>query len=166
MFEISYDIKFLRASRNNHEDLYHPVVNKNDAGIDIYIPEDIIIPAKSQVRIPLGIHCSVLKTTCLSFPHGENFTTVEPISFFLLPRSSISKTPLRVSNSIGLIDAGYRGELQAPVDNISEDEYKIKRGTRLFQIINPSLIPFRRIQVTDNLSKTDRGSGGFGSTGI
>ena len=68
--------------------------------------------------MPLGVHCSVLKTTSLSYPKGENFTTLEPCSFLLLPRSSISKTPLRLSNSVGLIDAGYRGELQAPVDNI------------------------------------------------
>ena len=165
MFVISYDIKFLRASGNTHESLYHPVVNKDDAGIDIYVPEDIVIEPKSQKRIPLGIHCSVLKTTSLSYPKGENFTTLEPCSFLLLPRSSISKTPLRLSNSIGLIDAGYRGEIQAPVDNISDDSYLIKKGTRLFQIVNPALTSFRKIEIVDNLSKTGRGEGGFGSTG-
>ena len=165
MFNVSYDIKFLRASGNSYPDLYLPNVNKNDAGIDIFVPEDIFIEPKSQIRIPLGIHCSVIKNTSISFPRGENSITLEPVSFFLLPRSSISKTPLRVSNSIGLIDAGYRGELQAPIDNISDDNYLIKRGTRLFQIVNPSLVPFKNIEVVDNLSKTDRGSGGFGSTG-
>ena len=165
MFNISYDIKFLRASGNDHKELYHPNVNKNDAGIDIFVPNDVFIEPKSQVRMPLGVHCSVLKTTSLSYPKGENFTTLEPCSFFLLPRSSISKTPLRLSNSVGLIDAGYRGELQAPVDNISDDSYLIKKGTRLFQIVNPALTSFRRIEIVDNLSKTDRGEGGFGSTG-
>ncbi len=166
MFTISYDIKFLRAIGNNHEDLYHPVVNRNDAGIDIYVPDDIFIPPKTQVKIPLGIHCSMIKSTTLSLPGGGGTTTLEPCSFFLLPRSSISKTPLRLSNSIGLIDAGYRGELQAPVDNISDEDYLIKKGTRLFQISNSDLSSFRTIEVVDTLSKTDRGSGGFGSTGI
>lgn len=166
MFSISYDINILRAAGNKFEKLYHPVVNKNDAGIDIYVPEDVFIDSKDKVRIPLGVHCSVVKTTTINFPGGEGMTTVEPSSFFLLPRSSISKTPLRVSNSIGLIDSGYRGEIQAPVDNISDDNYLIKAGTRLFQIVNPSLSPFRNINITDSLSETDRGSGGFGSTGI
>jgi dUTP pyrophosphatase len=70
-----------------------------------------------------------------------------------------------MSNSIGLIDAGYRGELIAVVDNISDDNYLIKEGTRLFQIVNPSLTSFSRIEIMDNLTETERGTGGFGSTG-
>ena len=45
-------------------------------------------------------------------------------------RSSISKTPLRMSNSIGLIDGGYRGELKVYVDNISDDPFELKKGNR------------------------------------
>ena len=82
-----------------------------------------------------------------------------------MPRSSIPKTPLRLSNSIGLIDAGYRGELQAPLDNISDENYLVKAGTRLFQIVNPDLSTFSSINIVDKLSETDRGEGGFGSTG-
>ena len=67
MFSKSYDIKFLRASGNDYTDLYHPNVNKNDAGIDIFVPEDIFIEPKSQIRIPLGIHCSVVKIFMVSF---------------------------------------------------------------------------------------------------
>ena len=162
---INYDLTFSRAEGNDYEELYHPVVNKNDAGIDIFITKDTLIPAKAQIRIPLGVHCSMLKTTKIYLPSGEGTTTVTPTSFLLLPRSSISKTPLRVSNSIGLIDAGYRGELQAPVDNISDENYLIKQGTRLFQIVNPSLDPFRSIKIEKTLSETQRGTGGFGSTG-
>ena len=165
MFQIKYDLNITRASGNEYENLYNPVVNKNDAGVDLFIPTDIFIEPKSSVRIPLGIHCSMLKTTKLDLGKNGAFTTVEPSSFFLLPRSSISKTPLRLSNSIGLIDAGYRGELQAPVDNISEENYLIKAGTRLFQIVNPDLTSFSNIQIVETLSETQRGSNGFGSTG-
>lgn len=164
-FLINYDIKFTRAAGNSHEQLFQPIINKNDAGIDIFVTEDVFIPGKSNKRIPLGVHCSMLKTTKIYLPSGEGTTTVSPSSFFLLPRSSISKTPLRVSNSIGLIDAGYRGELQAPVDNISDDDYLIKKGTRLFQIVNPDLTSFRTVEICETLSETQRGEGGFGSTG-
>ena len=82
----------------------------------------------------------------------------------LLPRSSISKTPLRLSNSVGLIDSGYRGVIQAPVDNISDEDYVIEEGTRLFQIVNSPLETFKDIEIVDTLGDTDRGEGGFGST--
>ena len=164
-FLVAYDVKFSRASGNDYEKLYNPVINRNDAGIDIFVTNDVFFPPKTQIRVPLGIHCEMLKTTKIYLPSGEGTTTLEPCSFFLLPRSSISKTPLRVSNSIGLIDAGYRGELQAPLDNISDDDYLIKKGTRLFQIVNPALTSFRHIEVSESLSETQRGEGGFGSTG-
>ena len=165
MFNIGYNLTIMRAHNNAHDQLYHQTVNKNDAGIDLYIPRDIFIKPKSQEKIPLGVHASVLKTTKISLDNSGGSTLLEPCGFFLFPRSSIPKTPLRMSNSIGLIDAGYRGELIAVVDNISDDNYLIKEGTRLFQIVNPSLTSFSRIEIMDNLTETERGTGGFGSTG-
>jgi dUTP pyrophosphatase len=81
-----------------------------------------------------------------------------------MPRSSISKTPLRLSNSIGLIDPGYRGEIIAAVDNIKSEPYTAKPRQRLFQLaaMNGSSIHF---SLVDELSETTRGMGGFGSTG-
>ena len=81
-----------------------------------------------------------------------------------MPRSSISKTPLRMSNSIGVIDAGYRGRIMVPVDNHSGYDHRVKRGERLFQIIHPSLQPIQ-VEITDELTDSDRGEKGFGSTG-
>ena len=82
----------------------------------------------------------------------------------LVPRSSIWRTSLRQANSIGIIDAGYRGHIMVPVDNISNEDYIIKPGERLFQIVHPLLKPIE-VELTDTLSETERGSGGFGSTG-
>ena len=81
-----------------------------------------------------------------------------------MPRSSISKTPLRLCNSIGLIDAGYRGEIMAAVDNIKDEDYIIDYGQRLFQIVAMDGSPLS-FELVDTLSQTDRGAGGFGSTG-
>jgi len=84
----------------------------------------------------------------------------------MYPRSSISKTPLRLANSVGIIDSGYRGELQAPVDNFSCQKYIVEEGQRLFQICSGDLTPFFNIKIVDSLDQTDRGAGGFGSTGF
>ena len=69
-----------------------------------------------------------------------------------------------MSNSIGVIDSGYRGELMVPLDNNTDDDYMISPGERLFQIILPSLEEFE-VQIVGELSDSTRGSGGFGSTG-
>lgn len=89
-------------------------------------------------------------------------------AYFMMPRSSISKTPLRLANSIGLIDAGYRGPLLAVVDNISENTYNVAANTRLFQIVSPDLRAFHRVLIVDEIpgGPTLRGEGGFGSTGL
>jgi dUTP pyrophosphatase len=165
MFHTKYTLTIQKSHTNTLGDVVKKTFNKGDAGIDIYIPEDITVQPKSQRKINLGIHASVRKNTRIKFPGGEEFVTMEPSSYMLFPRSSISKTPLRLSNSIGLIDAGYRGELLAVVDNISSEKYKIKKGDRLFQIVNKDLVPFEEILTTDKLDETDRGDGGFGSTG-
>ena len=85
------------------------------------------------------------------------------ISYYLYPRSSISKTPLRMSNSVGIIDSGYRGDIMVSLDNISDEIYEIKKYQRLFQLCSPILAPIS-FELTNNLSETTRGEGGFGST--
>jgi dUTP pyrophosphatase len=89
-------------------------------------------------------------------------------AFWLLPRSSLSKTPLRLSNSVGLIDAGYRGTLIAKVDNHGSADVAVAKNTRYFQIAAPDLLPFDNIQIVDEIpgGATIRGAGGFGSTGL
>ena len=75
-----------------------------------------------------------------------------------------SRTPLRLANSVGIIDAGYRGEICAIIDNIKDEPYSIECGTRLFQICSPTLEPIE-YDIVNSLSETTRGVGGFGSTG-
>ena len=87
-------------------------------------------------------------------------------AYWMLPRSSISKTPLRLANSVGLIDAGYRGPLLAMLYSTGAD-FAIASGERYFQIAGPELQPFERIEIVDEIpgGATLRGEGGFGSTG-
>ncbi len=126
----------------------HGHFHEGDAGLDLYIISKQTIKPYESTLIHLGISC-------------EN---LENKPYMLMPRSSIAKTPLRLSNSIGLIDAGYRGEIIAAVDNIKNIPFTLEVGQRLFQLVgmDGSEINF---ELVENLSTSSRGSGGFGSTG-
>jgi len=126
----------------------HGHFHDGDAGLDLYILEDTEIAAGETKLIKLGISCEPLD--------GK--------AYYLFPRSSISKTPLRMSNSIGLIDGGYRGEIMASCDNIKNFNFKVEKGQRLFQLVAVDSSPIS-YKVVKDLSETSRGEGGFGSTG-
>lgn len=123
----------------------HKHFHEGDAGLDLYCPEDITINPGAVATIDFGISCEANS------------------SYFLVPRSSIAKTPLRMANSIGIIDQGYRGNIMAKVDNIKNVAYTIKKNERLFQLISPMMLPIT-VKLVQELSVTSRGTGGFGST--
>jgi dUTP pyrophosphatase len=122
-----------------------------DAGMDM-IATSIISDTPTQITYGLGI--------ALEIPNG--------FVGLVFPRSSIRKTRLQLSNSVGVIDSGYRGELQATFNKIittienQKNDYKV--GDRVCQII---IIPHPPIEFkeVDELTNTERGEGGFGSTG-
>ena len=128
--------------------LNHGHFHDGDAGLDLYIVEQQTLTAGETALIHLQIACE----------SNDN----QP--FLLMPRSSIAKTPLRLCNSIGLIDGGYRGEIMAAVDNIKGEDYTVEPNQRLFQLVamNGSPISF---EIVNDLSESSRGKGGFGSTG-
>ena len=130
----------------------HEKFHEGDSGLDLFALCDITVNPGETCAIHFGISCQ-------AFSHNGDLC-----SYLLLPRSSISKTPLRMSNSVGLIDAGYRGEIMAMVDNIKDYIYEIKTGDRLFQLVAPNLGEIRYSLITELLEST-RGEGGFGSTG-
>lgn len=121
-----------------------------DACADVYASQNITIPAHSiSTKVPTGLR--------IALPEGW----VAKIA----PRSSIgAKTGLRLSNSIGIIDADYRGEIGVLYDNISDSDYEIKAGDRIAQMWVERVERFKPVLV-DILPATDRGDGGFGSTG-
>uniref|UniRef100_A0A6C0KIV4 dUTP diphosphatase n=1 Tax=viral metagenome TaxID=1070528 RepID=A0A6C0KIV4_9ZZZZ len=133
-----------------------------DSGFDIFSPNDIECLPHKTTKIYLGIHAAVYKP--YKEPNPFYFTDIG-LPYYVYPRSSISKTPLRLANSVGIIDSGYRGQLIAMVDNHSDESYHIKTGDRLFQICSCDLSPFDEIKIVHTLNNTKRGDGGFGSTG-
>lgn len=126
--------------------------SKKAAGVDLYacIEEAIIIPpGGSSGLIPTGIACE--------FPEG----------YFggIVPRSSVGiKRHLMLSNNFGVCDEDYIGEIMMAFTNVGEDVVIIEPGERLAQMI---LLPYVDINIveTQELSDTERGDGGFGSTG-
>ena len=126
-----------------------------DAGFDLFIPEKFVINAFENKKVDLGVKCAAFDK------NGD------PISFYVYPRSSIGKTKLRLANCVGIIDSGYRGCLGVMFDNISKFPVEVEKGTRLVQICSPTLSPIK-VEVVPNedvLGTTQRGAGGFGSTG-
>jgi len=121
-----------------------------DSGYDLYCSENVTVPPNSTATLDFKIKCSP------QFPKVSGY--------YLYPRSSISKTPLMMANSVGIIDYGYRGNIMAKVFNTSSSAYEVKRGERLFQLCLASLEPFK-VEFVASLDVTERGEGGFGSTG-
>ena len=121
-----------------------------DACADLYALEDMTIPAHS---LPNMVHTGIR----IALP--ENWV------FLIDPRSSIGlKSGLRLSNSLGVVDEDYRGEICVLYDNISDSDYEIKAGDRIAQCWIQQVRRFKPIKV-DELPATERGEGGFGSTG-
>lgn len=141
-----------------------------DSGFDLALPIQTTLQKHWGNKIPLGIHASMW-TECETGNSGnEQHCITVPQAYYLYPRSSISKTPMRLSNSVGIIDRGYRGEVMAVVDVIDHNKlpYDLNAHDRHFQICHPSLNPFKVIIVNskEELGITNRGDGGFGSTGV
>lgn len=121
-----------------------------DGGMDITCPLDVVIPAGKTVIVPTGLKVAV--------PEGW--------MLLVFPRSGMSaKTGLRVANSPGLIDAGYRDEVGIILHNTGETDYALAAGSRIAQFVLVARTETRFIP-TDSVAEIgdDRG-GGFGHTG-
>ena len=194
MFVDSNDIKlkdmyYNYALQHNNKLLNDPLYI--DAGFDLFAPkEDNIYGEKDSVygdlipffgsgitgegnnpvnKLDLRVCCSAKM-----FLHsGKNYNT----GYYMYPRSSLSKTQLRLANSTGIIDAGYRGHLIGMFDVVNipmnkkqdtEPAYFGKKYERYLQICAPGLVPIivDIVNTEQELGEeTSRGSGGFGSTG-
>lgn len=162
-------------------------VKKNyasDSGFDLYVPETIEFRPGETKIVDLKIKCKC---------YDDNTT----FGYYMYPRSSISKTPLTMCNSVGIIDKDYRGNIMVALrynidkdvmkewskliykqsqnyqnsDNLFDEQYellptfKLEKGTRIVQLTTATLSPFN-VNFVDKLDITQRGNGGFGSTGL
>lgn len=130
-----------------------------DAGFDLFSPLTYELADQTKVhKLDFKVKCAATMVT----ETGKNYNT----GFYMYPRSSLSKTKLRLANSVGIIDAGYRGNLIGMFDVL--EKTTILSNDRLLQICGPNLCPII-VEVVDSEqalgAPTERGVGGFGSTG-
>jgi dUTP pyrophosphatase len=152
-----------KVQNHNNSILNNPFA---DSGFDLFVPENTTFTKEIdtkfidfQVKTEM-VYCDVDKNT------------LRNCAFNVHPRSSISKTPLMLANHTGIIDSGYRGSLIGAFrwlrpNNSNDNMYPVEQNTRLVQICHPTLCPIYVVIVNeDQLSNTERGAGGFGSTGV
>lgn len=146
-------IKIINTS-NNPEPSYQ---KEGDSGFDFMAnlveDEEIVVEPLKRALVPTGLHFQI------------------PIGFELQvrPRSGLAlKNGITVLNTPGTVDSGYRGEVKVILFNTGEEAFKIKNGDRIAQgVITPVQIKKTTKFVTVNkLDESDRGMGGFGSTGV
>lgn len=131
-----------------------------DAGFDLVTPTGYSCAQGVVTKINFQVKCSA-QMVCES---GRQY----PIGFHLYPRSSLSNMPLRLANSVGIIDSGYRGDLIGAFDcNTTGSQYLVLKHDKLVQICAPGLVPIivELVNTLEQLGETARGEGGFGSTG-
>lgn len=120
-----------------------------DAGLDMKAAETVTIKPGENRQIGLGV--------CVQIPQGY--------VGLMCPRSSIGvKTMLRPSISVGVIDAGYTGEVHQPYTNIGDEPITLQEGERIGQLVVVSIFDYD-LEFVDELEPTERGDGAFGSTG-
>lgn len=165
-----YKVLIYINGTDESRDLYEKHINKHnkkiiesdfpDSGFDLFCLKIDTIEYGQIYTMDSQVICAVYKNN-------------KPSAYYLYPRSSISKTPLRLANSVGIIDSGYRGNLMAKLDNtgyhktgIHAKDFETVHGDKYVQICMPDLSAFT-VTLVDNiedLGKTERGDGGFGST--
>jgi len=121
------------------------------SGMDLaaYIEQDVVINSGDKALVPIGFS--------LSIPQGYEVQ--------IRPRSGLAaKKGITVLNTPGTIDADYRGEIKVILINLSKDKFTIKNGERIAQMV---VCPVEKVSLeeVEELSQTNRGTGGFGSTG-
>ena len=147
-----------------------PIVNNSLVVKVKKLSDNAVIPSYSKVG-DAGMDLTItreIENTSFSVSYGFGISMEIPKNFvgLVFPRSSVRNQDLILSNCVGVIDSGYRGELQATFKKTNGlDSIKYKVGDRGAQII---ILPYPTIYMTEvpELSNTERGSGGFGSTGV
>lgn len=154
------DIKIKRLSETATIPTY---AHASDAGMDLYAD---LHPLKEDME-------SDVKSYCLIDPHTTKmiscgFTMAIPEGYFggIYSRSGLaSKQNLRPANCVGVVDSSYRGEVMVALHNDSNEIQEIKHGQRIAQMLIQPVVS-ANIEEVENLDDTERGNGGFGSTGV
>ena len=142
----------LKIKKINSNAIIPQFMTKHSAGMDIYtcIEHTVTIKPMERVLIPTGI--------AVSIPKGYELQ--------IRPRSGLAiKYGITLLNTPGTIDSDYRGEIKIILINLSNENFIVNHGDRIAQMVLNKVEKIN-FELVDNLDETDRGTGGFGSTGV
>lgn len=140
----------LKVKKLNEEAIIPNFAHKGDAGMDLYSIEEVVIP-KSETRL--------IKT-------GISIELPQWTEAQVRPRSGLAlKHSITVLNSPGTIDEGYRGEIGVILINHGKEDFVVTKHMKIAQMVIKPRYEIN-IEETKDLSNSDRGEGGFGSTGV
>ncbi len=151
---------YIEASNKHNQNLN--ASSYFDAGFDLFCPKEVNVQSFTTEKFDQGVKGS------MEFCKSNDDSSPMPVCYYMYPRSSTgTKTPLRLANSVGIIDSGYRGNYIAAFDNFCPTTFLVQRLQRLVQICPPNLSYPMKVLIVDDLGEiTSRGEGGFGSTGM
>lgn len=162
VFQILFDLSHEAEERYHSYSIVLPIQLEEGAHVPTYAHDtDAAADLYAYERTDLNAHTygNLVRT-------GVRIQLPEGWLAFVLPRSGMSKnTPFRVSNAPGLIDSSYRGEIGVLLDNDSDENSFVDKDTRIAQLLVMPNYRFKA-KIVDSLNETDRGEGGFGSTGV
>lgn len=125
--------------------------HEGDAGMDLRARATYVIPSYKSAMVRTGLHVEI----------PEGFVGL------VFPRSGLGSRGVTLRNAVGVIDSGYRGEVMAALWNTTREVVEIHRGDRVCQLL---VVPYVRCEVEEclmeELSDTERGTDGYGSTGL
>ena len=139
----------LRFKRIHPDAVLPAYAHPSDAGMDVRSVADIVIPAGGRALVPTGL-----------------VAIIPPMyEIQVRPRSGLAlKHGVTVLNTPGTIDSGYRGEIGVILANFGDKDFPVAKGDKVAQLVFAPVVQ-PEVEETDVIDETDRGAGGFGSTG-
>lgn len=144
---------FLVPTSNASEFYSSKPLSTENAGFDLFVPTQVVFAPGEKKLVSMEVRAVIVEDGKLQ-------------NYWMVPRSSISKTGLVMLNSVGVIDKSYRGELMAFLWNTTDSPVTVEKGQRLVQIVARHMGDIVDSVVVDTLPESSRGDGGFGSTGV
>ena len=140
----------LRFKRIHPDAVLPAYAHPSDAGMDVRSVADLVIPAGGRALVPTGL-----------------VAIIPPMyEIQVRPRSGLAlKHGVTVLNTPGTIDSGYRGEIGVILANFGDKDFSVSKGDKVAQLVFAPVVQ-PEVEETDTIDETDRGAGGFGSTGI
>ena len=143
-----------------------------DSGFDLFLPDELPDNERHTRKIDFGIQTAMFES--LNAICDYEYKVSNPLPFYLYPRSSISKTRVRLANNVGIIDSGYRVNIGGYFDILPPPPPPpltttiLEKHQRVIQICSNNLEKFKVVFIKniESLGETERGAGGFGSTGV